>query len=173
MAKAQAYGLHRRPAFKSDCRKSNISESRSTCRLGTFPVVRTTSLDAWQEPIGSCRGAANLSNQTTALVNLFTKEWNVSNEGRPIALAVSHLLPTAAARVRAHVRSCGEQSGTAAGFLRVLQFPLPILIPPTPPYSSSIIWGSYNRPISGRRTKWTHSHPTPKNLKKKSKEIVH
>jgi hypothetical protein len=27
--------------------------------------------------------------------------------------------------------------GTGAGFLRVLRFPLPILIPPTAPYSSS------------------------------------
>jgi hypothetical protein len=38
--------------------------------------------------------------------------------------------------VRSQVRSCricGEQSGTGAGFLRVLRFPLPILIPPTAP----------------------------------------
>lgn len=34
----------------------------------------------------------------------------------------------------AHVRSCGvrgEQSGTGQDFLRVLRYPLPILIPPT------------------------------------------
>jgi hypothetical protein len=52
------------------------------------------------------------------------------------AQAVSHWLPTAAARVRSHFRSCGicgGQSGTGAGFLRVLRFPLPILIPPTAP----------------------------------------
>jgi hypothetical protein len=48
-------------------------------------------------------------------------------------------------------------------FLRVLLFPLPILIPPTAPHSSSIIWGWCNRPVSGRRTKWTRSHPTPIN----------
>jgi hypothetical protein len=39
-----------------------------------------------------------------------------------------------AARVRFQVRSCGicdRQSGTGAGFLRVIRFPLPILIPPT------------------------------------------
>jgi hypothetical protein len=56
--------------------------------------------------------------------------------GRAIAQAVSRWLPTAAARVRSQVRSCGiwgGQSGTGAGFLRVLQFPLPILIPPTAP----------------------------------------
>jgi hypothetical protein len=38
------------------------------------------------------------------------------------------------ARVRSQVRSCeicGGQSGAEAGFLRVLKFPLPALIPPT------------------------------------------
>jgi hypothetical protein len=72
-----------------------------------------------------------------------------------------------AAWVRCQVRSCGicgEQSGSGAGFLRVLRFHLPILIPPTALHSSSIIRGWYNRPISGRRTKWTQSHPTARNL---------
>jgi hypothetical protein len=56
--------------------------------------------------------------------------------GRAIAQAVSRRLPTAAARVRAQARSCGicgGQSCMGAGFLRVLRFPLPILIPPTAP----------------------------------------
>jgi hypothetical protein len=29
----------------------------------------------------------------------------------------------------------------------------------------------YNRPVSGRRTKWTQSHPTPRNLKKTSAKV--
>jgi hypothetical protein len=55
---------------------------------------------------------------------------------RAIAHAVSRWLPSAAARVRSQVRSCGicvGQSSSGAGFLRVLRFPLPILISPTPP----------------------------------------
>jgi hypothetical protein len=61
--------------------------------------------------------------------------------GRAIAQAVSRRLPTAEARVRPQVRSCGicgRRSGSGAGFLRVLRFPLPVLIPPTAPHSSII-----------------------------------
>jgi hypothetical protein len=50
--------------------------------------------------------------------------------GRVIAHAVIRRLPPAAARVRSPVKArgiCGGQSGTGAGFLRVLRFPLPIL----------------------------------------------
>jgi hypothetical protein len=73
-----------------------------------------------------------------------------SQVGRTIAQAVSRWLPTAAARIRARVWSCGicgGQSGAGAGFLRALRFPLPIFIPPIAPQSpSSIILGLYNRP---------------------------
>jgi hypothetical protein len=97
-----------------------------------------------------------------------------STIGRVIAQADIRRLPMAAARVRAQVSSCeicGWQSGTGAGFLRVLRFPLPILIPPTAPHSSSIIRGWYNRPVSGRRTKWTQSHPTLRKLKKNIHDV--
>jgi hypothetical protein len=62
----------------------------------------------------------------------------ILNRGRAIAHAVSRRLPNAAACVQVQVRSsdiCGGQSGTGAGFLRVLWFPLPILTPPTAPHS--------------------------------------
>jgi hypothetical protein len=94
-----------------------------------------------------------------------------STKGRGTAFAATkcnaHVIAQTVARVRAQVRSCevsGGQRGTGAGFLRVLRFPLPILIISTAPQSPScIIWGWYNRPGNGRRTKWTQSHPTPRN----------
>jgi hypothetical protein len=50
-------------------------------------------------------------------------------------------------------------------FLRELCFPLPILILPTAPHSSSIARGWYNGLNTGRRNKWTQSHPTKNNKK--------
>jgi hypothetical protein len=75
---------------------------------------------------------------------------------------VSRWLPTAAALVPVQFRSCGicgGQSGTGAGFLRVLPFSLPIIPPTAPHSSSSIIRGWYNRPNSGRRAKWAQYPP--------------
>jgi hypothetical protein len=46
---------------------------------------------------------------------------------------------------------CGGKSGTGPGFLQVLRFPLPILVPAIALHSSSIIRGWYKRPINGLR----------------------
>jgi hypothetical protein len=97
-----------------------------------------------------------------------------SESSRAIAQAVSRRLPIAAARLPPHITSCGicgGQSGIGKDFPRVLRFPLPILIPPTAPHSS-IIRGQYSRPISGRRTKWTQFHPTPKRERKRENVYV-
>jgi hypothetical protein len=88
---------------------------------------------------------------TSQNINLSWDSFLLSLIDRAIS-SVCRRLPTAAARIRAQVSSywiCGRQRGTGAGFLRVLQFPLPVLIPPTAPHSSSsIIRVWYNRPNS-------------------------
>jgi hypothetical protein len=58
---------------------------------------------------------------------------------------------------------CGGHSGAGAGFLRVLQFPLPIFITRNSPSSQSP--GAGTR--SGRRAEWTQFrlHPPPCELK--------
>jgi hypothetical protein len=81
---------------------------------------------------------------SSSITDLLPLRKNRHSYWRGLAQAVSSRLPTTAARVRARVSSCGicgGQKGTGPSFLRVLQFPLPILIPPTAPKSPpSIIW---------------------------------
>jgi hypothetical protein len=70
--------------------------------------------------------------------------------GRAASRAVSRWHSTAEVRVPGQFRSCGiygRESGTGAGLLRVLFFPLALIIPTTPNSSSSIIRGWYNMPI--------------------------
>jgi hypothetical protein len=62
----------------------------------------------------------------------------MKERGRVIAHVIRSLVPTAAAWVRFHRRSCGicgRKSGNGVGFLRVPQSLLPILIPPSVPHS--------------------------------------
>jgi hypothetical protein len=129
---------------------------------------------------------------------LLNKQQPLLGWGRVVPQAVSRRLPTATDRVRprsGHVGSVVSKVALAQVFVGVLRFPLPILIPPTAPHSSSIIRDWYNRPvsgrckhnrsaivavqmagrgpplihyitllyISGRCTKYTQSHPTPRN----------
>jgi hypothetical protein len=62
----------------------------------------------------------------------------VSDPGPAIAQEISSQLSTAADRIKS-CGICGEDSGSWEGFLKAFQFPLPVLIPPTAPYSSIIV----------------------------------
>jgi hypothetical protein len=140
---------------------------------------RVHALDHAPTVIGECGavGGKKVSRGTEVLRGNQPQYHSV--QGRAIAQAVSRRLPNAVARLRAHVRSCefcGGQRCTGAVFLLVLRFPLPILVPPTVPHSSSIIRGSYNRPFSGWRTKRTQSYPpqeTKKNLSLCPPQVSH
>jgi hypothetical protein len=83
-------------------------------------------------------------------------------QGHSVAQAVSHWLLIIVARVTSFSICCG-QSGTGAGFYRVLRFPLPV-IPLISPHSTSIIRDWYSRRNGGQRAKWTLCHPTPRKL---------
>jgi hypothetical protein len=80
---------------------------------------------------------------------------------RAVAQAISRSLPTAATRVRvwAACGVCGGQSGTGAGFLRVLRFPLPI-IPPISPSSLSPEAGTIDLLVAAVPSEATWIPPT-------------
>jgi hypothetical protein len=88
---------------------------------------------------------------------------------RAVAQAVSRCLPTAAARVFVHAACgvCGGQSGTGAGFLRVLRFPLPI-ISPISPSSYSPGAGTVGLLVAAVPSGPNWIHPPLYQLKKKS-----
>jgi hypothetical protein len=86
-------------------------------------------------------------------------------QGRAVAQAVSRRLPTAVVLSSSPDQVTWDLWWTTWHWDK---FSLSTSVSPansTAPHSSSIIRGWYNRPISGRRTKWTQSHPTPRNQK--------
>jgi hypothetical protein len=103
-----------------------VDKYLSTLRVGGWVGPRDIGSSDCE---GKCLYACLESNQDSLALSLL-------NIGRAAAQAVSRWLPTAAALVLVRV-ACGAcgQSGTAAGFLRVLRFPLPIIIPPISPSS--------------------------------------
>jgi hypothetical protein len=80
-------------------------------------------------------------------------------QGRAVPQAANGRLPTARTK-SGYAGFVVHEVESVARFLRVLQFLLPILIPPNSSYSS-IIRGCYKRLIIGRRTKRTQHHPKP------------
>jgi hypothetical protein len=87
-------------------------------------------------------------------------------KGRAIAQAISRCFPTAAARVRVPVWSCGiygGQSDTGAGFFE--NFGSPANLHSTHCSKITIIYhlGLVQQANSGCSTKWTQSHPNNNN----------
>jgi hypothetical protein len=89
-----------------------------------------------------------------------TRTYTRFSHVRPCLRSGGHIV---VARIRFQVKCCGIYGGEVAVgqiFSRISLFPVPVLIPPTAPYSS-VLWGCGSN--SGLRTKWTLSHPTPRN----------
>jgi hypothetical protein len=82
-----------------------------------------------------------LSERSTVCMCGLSVQWPVNTpvtslHGRGIAQAVRRRLPTEAAQARSQVKSCwicGGQVDIGAGFLWLLRFPLPMIIPPKCP----------------------------------------
>jgi hypothetical protein len=122
-------------------KSSRRSDSKACVYLGKWFADRYRYIDErkifqgylWHSP--SYPHANFNFSQCTLLPEIRVSLPSICQIGRAIVQAVSRRLPTVAARVRSQVRSrgiCGGQSGTGASVLRVLWFPLPILIPRIP-----------------------------------------
>jgi hypothetical protein len=124
--------------------------------------IRNYSLEIWY--VGPrCKLCAYLF----WFVSIWCNPYLTWSWGRAIAQAASRWLPTAAAQVRVRGLFMWDLWWTKwhwSRFSPSTSVFLPILIPPTAPHSS-IIRGGYNRPVSGRSTKWTQLHSIPRNLK--------
>jgi hypothetical protein len=86
------------------------------------------------------------------------------NTVRAIEHAVRYRLPTTSAWIRSLLklyRVCGGRSRSKVGFLRVLRIPLPILIPPTAPYSVIILYTANKKK---KQTPWSESASEPYRL---------
>jgi hypothetical protein len=95
---------------------------------------------------------------------LVSPHYYLLTNGRPVYQAISSRLFTAAAPVRARFKTCricGGHSGTAAGFLRVLRFPLPLIDPLIAQLSSPFIPGWCNRAINGSGNSGLGCTPAP------------
>jgi hypothetical protein len=105
------------------------------CRLATdYEGFMGTCWQLHQDNSGDCRFFRNVDICKTTRCHNSENHSNINfnrYESRDVAQAVSRWLPTAAARVRVRAACgvCSGQSGTGAGFLRVLRFPLPIIPP--------------------------------------------
>jgi hypothetical protein len=129
--------------------KQQTSSSAPTFVRLPRPCTQTTHHTAASEKLPHSHGDSN-SEVARPVSMLYSTGWTVKFEFRLSSLsinvpysttrrnltswpcrssAVRRWLPTAAARVRVRTACgvCGRQSGTGAGFLRVLRFPLPII----------------------------------------------
>jgi hypothetical protein len=92
----------------------------------------------------------------------------ILSKAHAIAQVVSRRFPTAAARVRSQVRSghvefVPDENKLGQVFSEYFGFPCQFSfhrLLHIHHHLSSIIWGWYNRPNSGRRTKWTTTTTT-------------
>jgi hypothetical protein len=88
------------------------------------------------------------------------------SKSRAIAQVVSRRFPTAAGRYRAQISSCGICGGQSGSGVRISPSASVSSANSHSTDCSTLIMSSgagKNRPLCGRRTKWTQSHPTPRN----------
>jgi hypothetical protein len=135
---AQTALPHRKkPHVPIGCRFGRCGvQTKISCPVGNrTPAVQpvTRRYTYWAIPVPHC------ASYITTIVS-----WESQSQGGAIAQEVRRRVPTATNRVKSQFRLrviCGGQSGAGKGFLRVLWFPLPILVSPT----HSIIEAIYYR----------------------------